>query len=136
MECFGIKDEYYSPDGYDVFYTTDALHVCDTKNFRNVFNDNSEDAWDKWVTDGCFYYIKNYKIPYNDYSHIQLYKGSGGLAKDMQWVYFLNRKINFDDSNKRIIDTVDIASFSVTGYLHCRDKYGCINVYHGREKCE
>ena len=45
-------------------------------------------------------------------------------------------KIWVDDINgKKVVDTIDILSFKVTGYLECEDKYGCFNVYWGRKKC-
>lgn len=40
------------------------------------------------------------------------------------------------DEEKKIAETSDIPSFTVTGYLECRDKYGCVNVFHGRENCK
>ncbi len=118
-----IDDDLYSSDGLDVFYDTMPLHVSSANNFHFVFNDNSED-FDRWGTDGYFYYSANFKIPSNDYANVTVYKNSGGLAKDKNWVYFLDHKINFDIDGKRVIDTVDIQSFKVTGFLECSDKWG------------
>ena len=77
----------------------------------------------------------NFKIPSDDYKNLFLFKGSAGIAKDKKWVYMMDRKINFDEEGNKILDTVDAATFTVTNYLECKDKYGCINVYHGREDC-
>ena len=76
------------------------------------------------------------KVPSDDYQHVVLYKNSGGISKDSKLVYFGNRNIIYDDSGKRVLDTLDIQSFKVTGYIACRDKFGCINVFHGRENCK
>ena len=105
---FKIIDSYYSADNTDVYYTTKPLKVCS---------------------------VSNFKIPSNDYINVQYLKETAGFAKDKMWVYFLDRKINYNDSGKQIIDTVDVASFTVTDYIDCKDKYGCINVFHGREEC-
>ncbi len=78
----------------------------------------------------------NFKVPSDDFRHMTVYKNSGGLAKDRKWVYFLDHRINYNDSGRWVIDTVDVTSFVVTGFLECRDKYGCINPYHGREHCK
>lgn len=91
---------------------------------------------ERWATDGCFYYFNQHKIPSDDYKNVYLYRGSAGFAKDRRWVYFRNRKINFDQDGQRILDTADVETFEVRGYLDCRDKFGCINPYHGREQCE
>ena len=132
---FKIIDSYYSTDGRDIFFMQDPLKVTSIKNFRFVF-DSGENQWERWATDGKYYYIKKFKVPSNDYKHIVLYKNSGGISKDSQWAYCDGRKLNYDDSGKRIIDTLDIISFKVKGYLDCRDKFGCINPFHGREKCD
>ncbi len=132
---FKIIDSYYSTDGKDIFYDTIPLKVASVKNFRFVFKSGDND-WERWTTDGKYYYFKSFKVPSNDYAHMVLYQQSGGISKDSKWAYFLSRKLNFDDSGKRMIDTIDIPSFKVTGYIDCRDKYGCINIFHGREKCK
>lgn len=133
---FKIINSYYSTDGQDVFYKTKPLKVCSAKNFEFVFDDENENDWERWTTDGCFYYISNFKVPSNDYKSIVLYKDSGGFAKDSRYVYFRSRKINFNDEGQKILDTVDVASFTVTGYFEPKDKFGCINPYHGRKECK
>lgn len=37
---------------------------------------------------------------------------------------------------EKVVDTIDAASFEVTGLLRSRDKWGCFNPYYGREQCE
>jgi hypothetical protein len=130
-----IDKDWYSTDGCDVFFDTLPLKVCAAKKFRFIFKDDQESEVSRWATDGCFYYYGSYKVPSNDYANLKVFKNSGGLAKDNYYVYFLDHKLNFDDSGKRIVDTIDAASFRVTGFLECRDKWGCFNPYHGREKC-
>lgn len=132
---FKIIDSYYSTDGKDVFHTTKPLHVCNTKNFKFVYTDE-KNTWERWTTDGCYYYFREYKIPSEDYKNVQLFKDVGGFAKDKKWVYYLDRKINFDKNGKKIIENVDVETFQVTDFLECRDKYGCINPYSGREDCK
>ncbi|MEZ4804716.1 MAG: DKNYY domain-containing protein [Bacteroidia bacterium] len=132
---FKIIDSYYSCDNKDYYYTTKPLHVCSTKDFKIFPNPNNESEYQRWATDGCYYYYMNFKIPSDDYKNVTLFKGSHGFAKDKSWVYCMDRKINFDAEGNKIIDTVDVATFTVTNYLDCRDKFGCINPYHGREDC-
>jgi len=132
---FKIIDSYYSTDSKDIFYRTNPLKVVSVKKFKFVFDSDKSD-YQRWATDGQFYYFMDCKIPSDDYNHVILYKNSGGIAKDRKWAYYLDRKLNYNDSGKRMIDTIDITTFKVTGYLDCRDKYGCINIYHGRENCE
>lgn len=133
---FTIIDEYYSKDQTNVFYTTKALNVCSTDKFHIYPNEIEENKLDRWSTDGCFYYFNNFKVPSTDYPNIKFYKGSAGFAKDKQWVYYRDRKINYNEEGERIIDTVDVETFNVTDYIDCNDKFGCINVFHGRKNCE
>lgn len=133
---FTIIDEYYSRDKINVFYTTKPLDVCSVDNFHIYSNQIEESKIDRWSTDGCFYYFNNFKVPSTDYDNIKFFIGSAGLSKDKKWVYFRDRKINFNEEGKKIIDTVDVVTFNVTNYLDCRDKFGCINVFHGREECK
>jgi hypothetical protein len=130
---FQVIDDYYSTDGVNVFYDTLPLNVCSAKAFRFVFGDTNEYA--RWATDGCFYYYMNYKVPSDDYGNMQVYKKGGGLSKDKNYVYFLDHKLNYDVDGKKVVDTIDAASFTVIGFLECRDKWGCFNPYHGRENC-
>jgi hypothetical protein len=131
---FEIIDSYYSKDINNVFYTTEPLNVCSVKDFTFVYNDDEGNQ--RWTTDGSFYYFMNYKTPSEQYKSVQLYRNSAGIAKDDQYVYCLGRNIMYNDTGKQILDTVDVNSFIVTGYLDCEDKFGCINVYHGRENCD
>jgi hypothetical protein len=130
---FRVIDAYYSTDGENIFYDTIPLNVCSVKTFRFVFNDENETA--RWTTDGCYYYYMNYKVPSTDYANLQVYKNSGGLSKDKNYVFFLDRKLNYDMEGKKVVDSIDAASFTVTGFLECHDKWGCFNPYHGRKNC-
>lgn len=130
---FKVINSYFSTDGHDVFYTTEPLKMEDPKNFRFV---EGEGDIETWTTDGKYYYYNYYKVPSDDYKNLTIYPKSGGLSKDLHWVYYLDHKLNYDIDGKRVVDTIDIATFKVTGFIECRDKYGCFNVYHGREKCD
>jgi hypothetical protein len=122
----------YSTDGKDVFYMTKPLHMVEPKNFTFV---KLKDDDKVWTTDGKYYYYYSYKIPSDDYRNVKLYPNSGGLSKDKRWVYFLDHTLNYDIDGNKVVDTIDVESFNVTGFLECRDKYGCFNPYHGREQC-
>ncbi len=133
---FIIIDEYFSKDKTNVFYTTKPLNVCSVDNFTIYPNKNKEDIVERWSTDGCFYYFNNYKIPSADYQNIKLFIGSAGFAKDKNWVYYRDRKINYTQEGVQILDTVDVETFTVKDYIDCSDKFGCINVFHGRKNCD
>ncbi len=130
---FRVINSYYSTDEFDVFYTIEPLKTADPKNFKFIYG---EGDYQSWTSDGKFYYYNNYKVPSDDYENMTVFDQSGGLSKDKNWVYFLDHKLNIDESGRKIIDTVDIATFKVTGYCECEDKYGCFNVFHGRKNCE
>jgi len=130
---FTVINDHYSKDGFDVFYNTEPLHMTEPANFRFVAG---EGEYQSWTTDGNNYFFNNYKIPSDDYAHVTIYPKSSGLAKDLNRAYFLDHALNNDITGKRVVDTIDVASFEVTGYMECKDKYGCINVYHGREDCD
>ncbi|MBS1604591.1 MAG: DKNYY domain-containing protein [Bacteroidetes bacterium] len=132
-QTFRVIDDDYSSDGVNVFYDTLPLNVCSVKDFRFVMDD--KDKNERWATDGCFYYYGKYKVPSDDYANMQVFKNSGGLSKDKNYVYFLDHKLNFDVDRKKVVDTIDAESFKVTGFLECRDKWGCFNPYHGRQNC-
>lgn len=132
-KTFKVTNSYYSTDGQDYYYMTDPLKIASPKNFKFV---HGEGDYDCWTTDGKYYYFKNYRVPSNDYKNLKIYPKSGGISNDGNWVYFLDHKLNYDINGKWVVDTIDIATFKVTGYIECRDKYGCFNVYHGRCKCE
>jgi len=133
-KTFKPIDAYYSTDGIDIFYDTLPLHVCNVKDFNFINKD--QDGWHRWSTDGCFYYYINFKVPSDDYAHVKIYQNSGGLSKDSKYVYFLDHKLNYDMHGLRVVDTIDAASFEVTGFLECRDKYGCFDPFHGRKDCK
>jgi hypothetical protein len=131
-KTFKVINSYYSTDGKDYFYDTSALNMADPNNFKFVYG---EGDYQCWTTDGKYYYYNNYKVPSDDYANLTIYEKSGGISKDRHWVYFLDHKLNYDINGKKVVDTIDILSFKVTGYLECEDKYGCFNVYWGRKKC-
>ena len=132
---FRIIDSYYSSDHKDAYCVTEPLHLCSPANFELIPLASGESGFGRWATDGCWYYFRHFKIPSEDYAKVELVRGSAGFAKDKNWVYHLDRKINFRDS-VQILDTVDAATFRVTNYIDCKDKFGRINPYHGREPCE
>ncbi|MDH7464437.1 DKNYY domain-containing protein [Chitinophagaceae bacterium 26-R-25] len=129
---FKVINDYYSTDGHDVFYTTYPLAMVDPKNFKFVYG---EGDYECWTTDGKYYYYKNYKVPSDDYENLKIYPKSGGISSDRHWAFYQDHKLNYDIDGKHVVDTIDIKSFKVTGFIECRDKYGCFNVYHGRDKC-
>jgi len=132
-KTFKVINSYYSTDGKDYFYDTSALHMTEPNNFKFLYG---EGDYQCWTTDGKYYYYNNYKVPSDDYENLTIYEKSGGISKDRHWVYFLDHKLNYDIDGKKVVDTIDVASFKVTGYIECRDKYGCFNVFHGRENCK
>jgi len=132
-KTFKVINSYYSTDGYDYFYTTSPLKMASPKDFKFVYCKSVDESW---TTDGKFYYYKSYKAPTDDYKHMKTYPKSGGISNDSHWAYFLDHKLNYDIDGKWVVDTIDIKTFKITGYIECRDKYGCFNVYHGREKCD
>ena len=130
---FKVINGYYSTDGHDYFFMTYPLRMTNPKGFKFVHGEGNIECW---TTDGKFYYYKNFKVPSDDYENLKIYPESGGLSNDKSWAYFLDHKLNYDTDGKWVVDTIDIATFKVTGFIECRDKYGCFNVYHGREECE
>ncbi len=133
-EGFTVINSYYAKDLHDVYYTTSPLHVCHPGNFKYIGPDDNLDL-NSWSTDGCHYFYMQFKIPSEDYAHTRYFLKGGGMAADLHYVYFLDHAINYDIDGKKVMDTVDVNSFKVTGFLECRDKFGCINPYHGREAC-
>lgn len=134
-KSFRVINSYYSTDGKDVFFKTAPLHVAHPDAFTFIYT-SGEDAWERWATDGRYYYYTHYKVPSADHANMVLYKKSGGLSKDSKNVYFRDHLLRYNQNGEQIIDTVDAASFEVTGYLECRDRWGCINVLKGRTGCE
>lgn len=133
---FRVIDSYYSSDYKDIFHTTNPLHVCNIKNFKIFENQNSENIYQRWSTDGCNYYFQHYKVPSSDYKNVSIFRESAGFAKDKQWVYLEGRKLNYNEEGILIIDTIDALSFMVTNYIDCKDTFGCINPYFGRKECD
>ena len=133
---FEIIDSYYSKDFQNVFYETESLNVCSVKGFKFLYSDNSENARERWTTDGCHYYIKSAKVPTKEYENLKIYKGSAGISSDNKYVYYYGRNIYYNQDGERILDTIDIKSFEVIDYIKLRDKFGCINVFLGRKECE
>lgn len=115
-------------DGYEVFYLADPLNVTARKNFQIV----SEEGEDCWSSDGKYYYFNNYKVPSEDFKNLIFFKGRKGVAKDKNWVYFRNRKINFDAKGRKIIDTIDAGSFKMLNDKQGKDKFGDIDIFKGR----
>ncbi|MDR2231745.1 MAG: hypothetical protein LBE56_01330, partial [Tannerella sp.] len=74
----------------------------------------------------------NYKVPSDDYDNLKIYPESGGITHDRFHAYYLDRNLNYDLKGNLLTDTIDIATFKVTGYLDCHDKFGTINVFRGR----
>jgi hypothetical protein len=107
--------------------------MVDPPNFKFVYG---EGDYQCWTTDGKYYYYNNYKVPSDDYANLIIYEKSGGISKDRHWVYFLDHKLNYDIDGKKVVDTIDVGSFKVMGYIQCTDKWGCLNVFHGRQKCK
>jgi hypothetical protein len=106
--------------------------MSDPSNFKFVYGGGN---YESWTTRGKNYYFNNYKVPSDDYENLKIYPKSGGLSKDKKWVYFLHHKLNYNPEGDKVVDTIDATSFIVTGYISCRNKYSCFNVYRGREKC-
>ena len=132
-KTFKVVNSYYSTDGHDYYYTTEPLKMVNLKDFKFVFGEGNSECW---TTDGKFYYYQNYKVPTEDYENLKIYPESGGISNDRNWAYFLDHKLNYDMYGKWVVDTIDIATFKVTGFIECSDKYGSFNVYHGRDKQE
>src|SRR5699024_2661966 len=132
-ESFQIINAYYSRDANDVYWIIHPLNVVNPDQFRFVYGKGKQQSW---TTDGQYYYFMNHRVPSEDYKNVVIYRNSGGIAKGDKWVYFQGHKMNINNSGEQIIDTIDVATFKVTGYLECRDKFGCINPIRGREECE
>ena len=130
---FKILDGYFSRDHKNVFYCTKPLNVKSMSNFKFLTKNNLNK---RWSTDGYFYWFNNYKIPSEDYENIVLLDNDAGFSKDSKNVYYLNRNIKFNDDGERILDTLDLKTFEITGFIKCRDKFGCINIFGGRKKCK
>ncbi|NJB84172.1 DKNYY domain-containing protein [Wenyingzhuangia aestuarii] len=127
---FEIIDNYYSKDYKDIYYRNQALNVCSVENFEFVFHDSLENEYRRWTRDGCNYFINSIKVPSSEYDNLNVYPKSGGISSDSKNVYHYNRNICYDSKGIKILDTVDIKTFEVYGFIKCRDKYGNINLYN------
>lgn len=132
---FRIMDGSYSTDNKDVYLRTEPLNVCSVDDFE--FLDVTEDKrfFTDWTTDGCHYFYAQYKIPSDEYDKIKVYPNGSGFATDGKYVYYCSRNLLYNRKGERILDTIDVATFEVDG-IDCKDKYGCINVFHGRKNCD
>lgn len=124
----------YSTDNHDLYYLRKALGSPSPENYKVIYEKEKGRA--EWITDGQFYYYYSEKIPSDDYKNITIYIGSDGIAKDSKWVYYGKRKMNYDYKGNMIVDSIDVASFEVTNYIDVHDKWGCINVFKGRQDCK
>ncbi|WP_162985011.1 DKNYY domain-containing protein [Mesonia aquimarina] len=130
---FEIIDGYFSKDWKNVFYTDKSLDVCSVNDFTFVYKDEKS-FLERWSTDGCYYYFNNYKVPSEDYKNIVLFKGSNGISKDTEFVYYKDQKYILPNERMVLIkekgimvkDTIDIKTFTVENYI-CKDKFGRIN---------
>jgi hypothetical protein len=130
---FEILDPYFSRDRRDVYYRTKPLGVKDLKEFKFLTNNNLND---RWSTDGNYYWFNNFKVPSSNYEEIELLDSTAGFSQDNETVYYLDRDLRYNSEGKRILDTIDIETFVIKRHIDCRDKFGCINIYHGRTECK
>ena len=142
-QSFELIDQYYSMDKNDIYLNGVPLKVCSFKDFEFVFENstNNEDVWienasDRWARDGCHYYFGAIKIPSEDYKNIKVFKGSMGIVKDSKSVFYKERNILFNPEGEKILDTIDIETFTCERFLKCKDKFGPINVFCGRTTCD
>ncbi len=120
---------HYSTDGHDVFFESKPLHVSDVKNFKLL----DEKVKHFWGTDGKYYYFMNFKVPSEDYQHLTIVGNYYyGLSKDSKYVYIDNRRLNFNKAGKKVIDTIDAASFYPFSMQRFSDKFGMIVLDSGR----
>ena len=140
---FELIDQYYSKNSNDVFLNGKPLQVCSVNDFEFVFENSSqgEEVWienvsDRWARDGCHYYFGAIKIPSEDFKNIKVFKGSMGISKDSKSVYHKERNILFNPEGEKILDTIDIETFTCEKFLKCKDKFGLINVFCGRTTCD
>ncbi|WP_083926194.1 DKNYY domain-containing protein [Neolewinella persica] len=139
-----LIDEYYARDTSDIYLMGTALNVCSTKNFEFIFPGGKSEAIgidepgsDRWGRDGCHYFYGSQKMPSDDYDNITVFKGSMGIMKDSRTAYMRGRDIRFDVNGEKLLDTLDLATFTANRMLNCSDKFGPINVFCGRkEECD
>jgi hypothetical protein len=130
---FEILDRYFSKDYQDIYYKTKSLGVNELKEFAFLSKNNFND---RWSTDGNFYWFNNYKVPSYNYAAVTILDSNAGFSRDNTTVYYLDRDLRYNVDGERILDTLDIESFEIEGNFDCRDKFGCINIFHGRKGCK
>lgn len=142
VSSFEQIDLEYARDSAEVYVMGKPLNVCSANNFRFLFrrdesaSDVGESMSERWATDGCHYYFGTLQLPTNDYANVTVFRGSMGITKDTKTAYYQGRDIRFDVDGNRILDTLDVATFTVDGYLAARDTFGRINVFCGRKACD
>lgn len=130
---FKIIDGYFSKDYRNVFHKNKSLDVCSVENFAFVYQDE-QSYLGRWSTDGCYYYYNSFKVPSNDYKNIELFKQSGGISKDTEFIYDKDKKYILPKDRKILLvdqaivvkDTIDIKTFTVENRIH-KDKFGLID---------
>lgn len=132
---FKILEGGYSSDYKDVYLKTKSLNVCSVQDFKFIEATNDKRFFTRWSTDGCHYFYLDYKVPSEHYDNIKIYSNGDGFSTDGKQIYYCGRNLMFNRAGERILDTIDLATFEVEG-INCRDKYGCINVFHGRKNCD
>jgi hypothetical protein len=128
-----LEGAYYT-DGEDIFYLNKKLGVSSVNSFKLIHLELKNEAFrglTSWSTDGKHYYHFSEKVPSNDFNNITLY--ANGFAKDTQHVYQGKRNIMYNNEGTKILDTIDIASFKLNSSYKPEDKFGPINVFHGRK---
>jgi|GEM_PF-3451928 len=136
---FVLLDEYYAQDSSDVYLMGEPLGVCSVKKFEFVFPRGNfeaigvdEPGTDRWARDGCRYFYGKTKMSSADYDNITVFKGSMGVMKDSGTAYVRGRDIRFDVNGEKLLDTLDVATFTANRMLDCSDKFGPINAFCGR----
>ncbi|PBQ33650.1 hypothetical protein CNR22_18330 [Sphingobacteriaceae bacterium] len=124
-----LKNPRFKTDGKAVFYDGKNLQV-EARKFKivkgvGIFN---------WGTDGKSYYFGSKKMHGADWESFVILAGEGEFSKDKQWVYYENRKLNYNVKGEKIIDTIDAPTFQNLTYRVGRDKFGYIDIYSGRFK--
>jgi len=130
---FTILDPYFCRDYKDVYYTTKPLSVTNLKAFRFLSNNRLNK---RWSTDGLSYWFNNFRVPSENYEDIVILDNDAGFSRDRENVYYLNRNLKYNSEGERILDTLDMETFEIIGFIDVRDKFGCINIFQGRVECE
>lgn len=137
---FAVIDEYYARDSSDVYLMGNPLGVCSVQNFEFVFpapnngKNNPQESSSEWARDGCDYFFAGQKMPSADYANVTVLQGSMGIMKDSRTAYLRGRDLRYNVSGERLLDTLDVATFTVVSSTNCSDKFGPINVFCGRQE--